>query len=208
MKLITTLLILAFCSVAIADVEGFEALAPDNPAVLGKCDGTIPNSIIGRWQVDFIRTENERTLTGVEESPNNNQSVSNGASVMTITENSMISQVANVFDIEVPYRLIGGSANRYLVEPYDELGAGDAISLTLIPCGMKLEGVVGCDTGHCKRVLAKVYAQIAEKMGISREQLEASAEMSATEQPGSTYYRLLGPDTADDEVASEPASSE
>lgn len=208
MKLITTLLILAFCSVAIADVEGFEALAPDNPAVLGKCDGTIPNSIIGRWQVDFIRTENERTLTGGEESPNNNQSVSNGASVMTITENSMISQVANVFEIEVPYRLIGGSANRFLVELYDELGAGDPFSLTLIPCGMKLEGVVACDTGHCKRMLAKVYAQIAEKMGVSREVLETGAEASLSVQPTSTYYRLLGPDTSDGELSSESASSE
>ncbi len=172
-------------------------------APLQACDGTLPTSIVGRWRYDAVRTQAAMaqangelgiapaTITPAPEP----QPAVDAVPGLTITNSALVSEMPNLFRIETSYRIVGGSANRYLIELFDEQGAGETLTLTLIPCGLTTTAIPHCNTKLCERKRDEVLQQLADKSGMSLEDMKQASQTTPTSTPLVIYYRWVGGDT-------------
>lgn len=193
--IVLTLVLIPLSTIANGDViQSARMTSETSTATPEKCEGQTPVSIVGRWQHNPIRTENEQQARklGIDVLPEQTVYPTADSLEMLITSNSFITRGADLFEVETSYRVIGGSSGRFIMEPYDEQGVGDTFELSLVLCGLRVSSPPNnCSTEFCKRKQYEVFEQIAKKAGISAKELKRmSDEVPSTQHPPQ-YYRLV-----------------
>lgn len=150
------------------------------------CEIPHPDGIEGTWRQDaeWTRREHLKAYPDVETPA----TISNGGAAMTITPDSYIVDIPKIGQIVRPYKLIGGSANRYLLELSDAQGESDVIAINIVPCGLFVENKLECTSAFCENGRDEAFQMIADKVGVSLEELKRSIE--ATEQPEQLPHRI------------------
>lgn len=161
-----------------------------------KCDNEVPNGIQGTWRTDKHWTLRERAGNsslvgedGVEQSTS--------TSVMEITTTSITGLNVGLVDVERSYRVIGGAANKFLLELYDAVGETWTITLELVPCGLVVEAEANCVNQFCINLLREMFEKMAtgssseDRSDLVRKSTERVLQ-ELTEKPQvlmRTYYR-------------------
>ena len=96
------------------------------------------------------------------------------------------------------YEIVGGSADRFVLELTDDAGATTITELTMVPCGMAVRNRRDCQDEFCRNVVHTTIREMVQKAGITdpeevaRHVQAVSEHVKMTEgAPELTYYRRV-----------------
>lgn len=175
-------------------------------SVESACTEVMPTGIEGSWvpelskSMRYLDGPDRRTMTtgsALQPRAQSRESRAGQPTVTTIGPDTITTTTAGLFSIELSYRVISGSTNRVVVEPYDEVGAGELLTITRQPCRLVMETSGSCKSAHCLRTQRKALEQIVSnlrKLGAPESELKKIAAVEPnTHRPAVIYYRPLAP---------------
>jgi len=141
--------------------------------------GEIPDSIVGTWNLDMLRTMNEHLdrmaqarpdvisseIAQAQKSAMSKQTAQISTQVViTITKDSITTTNANAEPITTPYTVIGGNSRLVVVESKDPEGYESVVNIRLVEDGIAVE-TTNCreQPEQCKREQQRAVKQLKDK---------------------------------------------